>query len=61
LGRTRRCEPRALIGAIASCRPMPGRNARIAAENLREAAWGEGAINAATAQAGAHADLRETG
>jgi hypothetical protein len=52
---------RALIRAIASCRPMTRRNARIVAEYLREAGWGEGAINAATAQAGVHADLRETG
>jgi hypothetical protein len=52
---------RALIRAIASCRPMTRRNARVVAEYLREAGWGEGPINAATAQAGAHADLRETG
>ena len=51
----------ALIRAVASRRPMTRRNARIVAEYLREAEWGEGAINAATAQAGAHADLRETG
>ena len=52
---------RALVKAIATGRPMTRRNARIVAEYLREAEWGEGAINAATAQAGAHADLRETG
>jgi hypothetical protein len=34
---------------------MTRRNARIVAEYLREAGWGEGAIGAATAQAGAHA------
>ena len=52
----------ALISAISSCRPMTRRNARIVAEYLREAGWGEGAIGAATAQAGAtgYADLRET-
>ena len=45
------------------CRPMTRRNARIVAEYLREAAWQEHAIGAATAQAGAtgYADLRETG
>ena len=51
---------RALISAIAR-RPMTRRNARIVAEYLREAGWAEGAINAATAQAGAHVDLREAG
>ena len=35
---------RALISAISSCRPMTRRNARIVAEYLREAGWGEGAI-----------------
>jgi hypothetical protein len=40
---------RALMRAVASRRPMPRRNARIVAEYLREAGWGEGAINAATA------------
>jgi hypothetical protein len=48
---------RALIRAIASCRPMTRRNARIVAEYLREAGWGEGAIGAATAQAGAHREI----
>ena len=52
---------RALIRAVAPRRPMTRRNARIVAEYLREAGWGEGAINAATAQAGAHADLCEIG
>ena len=52
---------RALISAVASRRPMTRRNARIVAEYLREAGWGEGAIGGATAQAGDHADLRETG
>jgi hypothetical protein len=36
---------------------MTRNNARIVAEYLREAGWGEGAIAATTAQAGAHADL----
>jgi hypothetical protein len=40
---------------------MTRRNSRIVAEYLREAGWGEGAIDAATAQAGARADFRETG
>jgi hypothetical protein len=52
---------RAVIRAIATCRPMTRRNARIVAEYLREAGWCEGAIGAATAQAGAHADFGETG
>jgi hypothetical protein len=52
---------RALIKAIATGRPMTQKNVRIVAEYLREAGWGEGAIGAVTAQAGAHADLRETG
>ena len=52
---------RALIRAIASRRPMTRRNARIVAEYLREAGWGEGAIDAATAPAGARVDLRGTG
>ena len=52
---------RVLINAIATGRPLTRRNARIVAEYLREAGWGEGAIGAVTAQAGAHADLRETG
>ena len=51
----------ALIRAVASRRPMTRRNVRIVAEYLREAGWGEGAIDAATAPAGARADLRETG
>jgi hypothetical protein len=42
---------RALIEAIAAGRPMTRRNARIVAEYLREAGWGEGAIDA-TSQAG---------
>jgi hypothetical protein len=52
---------RTLIKAIETSEPMTRRNARIVAEYLREAGWGEGAIGAATAQAGAHADLRDTG
>jgi len=52
---------RELIKAIATGRPMTRRNVRIVAEYLREARWGEGAIDAATAPAGARADLRETG
>ena len=52
---------RALVKAIATGRPMTRRNARLVAEYLREAGWGEGAIDAATAPAGARADLRETG
>ena len=52
---------RELIKAIATGRPMTRRNARIVAEYLREAGWGEGAIDAATAPAGARVDLRETG
>jgi hypothetical protein len=52
---------RALIKAIATGRPMMRRSARIVAEYLREAGWGEGAIGAATAQAGARADCREAG
>jgi hypothetical protein len=46
---------RALIEAIATGRPMTRKNARIVAEYLREAGWNEGAIGAATAQAGVHA------
>jgi Xaa-Pro aminopeptidase len=46
---------RALIKAIETGEPMMRKNARIVAEYLREAGWGEGAIGAATAQAGAHA------
>jgi hypothetical protein len=52
---------RELIKAIATGRPMTRRNARIVSEYLREAGWGEGAIDAATTPAGARADLRETG
>jgi hypothetical protein len=55
---------RALIKAIATGRPLTRRNARIVAEYLREAGWGEGAIGAATTQTGTigYADhLRETG
>jgi hypothetical protein len=54
---------RALIKAIETGEPMTRRNARLVAEYLREAGWGEGAIGAATTQAGAIgcADLRETG
>jgi hypothetical protein len=52
---------RTLIKAIETSEPMTRRNARIVAEYLREAGWGEGAIGAATAQAGAHADFRDTG
>ena len=52
---------RTLIKAIETGEPMTRRNVRIVAEYLREAGWGEGAIGAVTAQAGAHADLRETG
>ena len=44
---------RALIKAIETGEPMTRRNARLVAEYLREAGWGEGAIGAATAQAGA--------
>ena len=52
---------RALIKAIDTGEPMTRRNARLVAEYLREAGWGEGAIGAATAQAGAIGYLRETG
>ena len=52
---------RALVKAIATGRPMTRRNTRIVSEYLREAGWGEGAIDAATAPAGARVDLRETG
>ena len=54
---------RALIKAIETGEPMTRRDARIVAEYLREAGWREGAIAAATAQAGAngYANLRETG
>ena len=52
---------RELINAIATGRPMTRRNTRIVSEYLREAGWGEGAIDAATAAAGARVDLRETG
>jgi hypothetical protein len=52
---------RALIKAIETGEPMTPKTARIVAEYLREAGWRERAIGAATAQAGAHADLRETG
>jgi hypothetical protein len=52
---------RELINAIATGRPMTRRNTRIVSEYLREAGWGEGAIDAATAPAGARVDLRETG
>jgi hypothetical protein len=38
----------ALIKVIATSRPMTRRNARVVAEYLREAGWGEGAIGAAT-------------
>jgi len=50
---------RALIRAIASCKPLTRRNARIVAEFLAKPDE-QGAINAATAQAGADVDLRET-
>jgi hypothetical protein len=46
---------RALLKAIETGEPMTPRNARIVAEYLREAGWSEGAIGAATAQAGAYA------
>jgi hypothetical protein len=46
---------RALIKAIETGEPITLKNARVVAEYLREAGWGEGAIGAATAQAGAHA------
>jgi hypothetical protein len=52
---------RALLKAITTGRAMTRNNARIVAEYLREAGWGEGAIRATTAQAGVHADLRKTG
>jgi hypothetical protein len=52
---------RALIKAIETGKPMTQRNARLVAEYLREAGWGEGAIGAAMAQAGAIGYLRETG
>jgi hypothetical protein len=55
---------RALIKAIATGKPMTRKDARIVAEYLREAGWGEGAIGAATTQTGTigYADhLRETG
>jgi hypothetical protein len=52
---------RELIKAIATGRPMTRRNARIVSAYLREAGWGENAIDAATAPAGARADFRETG
>jgi hypothetical protein len=54
---------RALIKAIETGEPMTRKDARIVAEYLREAGWDEGAIGAATAQAGTigYADLRETG
>jgi hypothetical protein len=39
---------RALIKAIAKNKPMTRSNARIVAEYLREAGWGEGAIGVAT-------------
>ena len=55
---------RALIKAIETGKPMTQRNARLVAEYLREAGWGEGAIGAATTQTGTigYADhLRETG
>ena len=47
---------RALLKAITTGRAMTRNNARIVAEYLREAGWGEGAIGATT-----HADLRKTG
>jgi hypothetical protein len=46
---------RALLKAIETGEPMTRTNARIVAEYLREAGWSEGAIGAATAQAGAYA------
>ena len=54
---------RALIKAIETGEPMTRKDARIIAKYLREAGWDEGAIGAATAQAGiiGYADLRETG
>ena len=52
---------RALIRAIETGEPMTRKDARIVAEYLREAGWGESAIKATTVQAGAHADLRKTG
>jgi hypothetical protein len=60
LGRAPRCESRA-DKTIETGEPMTRRNARLVAEYLREAGWGEGAIGAATAQAGAIGYLRETG
>ena len=39
---------RTLIKAIETSEPMTRRNARIVAEYLREAGWGEGAIGAAS-------------
>jgi hypothetical protein len=47
---------RAPLKAITTGRAMTRNNARIVAEYLREAGWGEGAIGATT-----HADLRKTG
>jgi hypothetical protein len=47
---------RALLKAITTGRAMTQNSARIVAEYLREAGWGEGAIGATT-----HADLRKTG
>jgi hypothetical protein len=46
---------RALIEAIETGQPITLKTARIVAEYLREAGWSEGAIGAATAQAGARA------
>ena len=51
---------RALGKAIVKNKPMTGKDRTRVARYLREAGWGEGAIGAATAQAGVHADLRET-
>jgi hypothetical protein len=42
---------RALIKAIETGEPITLKTARVVAEYLREAGWGEGAIGAATAQA----------
>ena len=51
---------RALGKAIVKNKPMTRKDRTRVARYLREAGWDEGAIGAATAQAGAHADLRET-
>src|SRR5262249_26422591 len=54
---------RALGKAIVKNKPMTRKDRSRVAKYLREVGWGEGAIGAATAQAGAtgYADLRESG